>query len=230
MQDFLFDIRYAARRLRQAPVFTLIVVLTLALGIGANSAIFSVVNTVLLRPLPYRDPGKLATIYHNYPSLKLQASVSSIGFRDYRDRTHSFSSVAVQTGWNANLTGIGEPERLNAQKVSGLWFTTLGVPVAHGRAITVDDDQAGHDHVVVLSDGVWKRMFGGETSIVGKQISLNGEAYQVIGIMPPGFVDPWNAPSEVWAPVALDPATMIPGPVHQRVPQSHCPHQARCDE
>src|ERR1041384_1072037 len=112
MDALLNDVRYAARRLRLSPAFTLIVVLTLALGIGANSAIFSVVNTVLLTPLPYRDPGKLVTIYHKYPSLKLEAPVSAPGYKDYRDRAKSFSGLAVESGWNANLTGDGDPQRL----------------------------------------------------------------------------------------------------------------------
>ena len=122
MDNVLFDIRYAARRLMHSPGFTTVVLLTLALGIGANSAIFSVVNTVLLQPLPYHEPARLATIYHWYPSIKLEAGVSAIGFKDYRDRTHSFSGVAVQTGWPVNLTGVGEPERLNGVRVSAQWF------------------------------------------------------------------------------------------------------------
>ena len=112
MDTVLFDLRYAARRLRHSPAFTLVVVLTLALGIGANSAIFSVINTVLLRQLPYKDPGKLVTIYHYYPTMKMEAPVSAPGFKDYRDRTHDFESVAVENQWNVNLTGAGEPERL----------------------------------------------------------------------------------------------------------------------
>jgi len=206
MDALWHDIRHAARRLRHSPAFTLIVVLTLALGIGANSAIFSVVNTVLLAPLPYRDPGQLVTIYHHYPSIKLEAPVSAPGFRDYRDRTHSFSGVAVETGWNVNLTGLGDPERLAGTRVSGQFFGTLGVAPAIGRVLTADDDQAGHDHVVVLSDGLWQRLFGARRDIVGHAVSLNGEPYQVIGVMPRGFVDPWNPPTEIWSPVAIDPA------------------------
>ena len=206
MNTLLHDVRYAARRLRRSPAFTLIVVLTLALGIGANSAIFSVVNTVLLAPLPYPDPGQLVTIYHWYPSIKLEASVSAPGFKDYRDRTHAFSSVAVQTGWNVNLTGMGEPIRLGGARVSGHWFNTLGVSPALGRSVVDDDDQAGHEHVVVLSDGLWKRTFGGRNDIVGHVVSLNGEAYTVIGVMPARFVDPFNATNEIWTPIAIDPA------------------------
>ncbi len=210
MDSLLFDLRYAARRLRHSPAFTLVVIITLALGIGANSAIFSVINTVLLRQLPYTDPGKLVTIYHFYPTLKMEAPVSAPGFKDYRDRTHDFESVAVQTGWNVNLTGIGDPERLAGTKVSALWFSTLGVTPLHGRVFRPDEDALGHDHEVVLSYGLWQRDFGGEKSVVGKQASLNGETYDIIGVMPATFVDPWNKLADLWAPIALNPALFVP--------------------
>ena len=206
MDMLLNDFRYAVRRLRHTPAFTAIVVLTLALGIGANSAIFSVVNTVLLAPMPYRDPAQLVTIYHWYPSMKLEASVSAPGFKDYRDRTHSFSSVGVAAPWNVNLTGMGEPQRLGGATVSGRFFATLAVPPAMGRTIVDDDDQAGHDHVVVLSDGLWKRTFGARSDIVGRTALFNGESYTVIGVMPPTFVDPFNPTNEIWTPIAIDPA------------------------
>jgi putative ABC transport system permease protein len=210
MDTVLFDLRYAARRLRHSPAFTLVVVLTLALGIGANSAIFSVINTVLLRQLPYADPGKLVTIYHYYPSLKMEAPVSAPGFRDYRDRTHDFSGVAVESQWNVNLTGIGEPERLQGARVSAQFFATLGVAPLHGRVFRPDEDAMGHEHEVVLSYGLWQRDFGGESSAVGKQASLNGETYDIVGVMPPTFVDPWARLTEIWSPIALDPALFVP--------------------
>ena len=210
MDTVLFDLRYAARRLRHSPAFTLVVVLTLALGIGANSAIFSVINTVLLRQLPYKDPGKLVTIYHYYPSLKMEAPVSAPGFRDYRDRTHDFDGVAVESQWNVNLTGTGEPERLAGAKASAQFFSTLGVAPLHGRVFRPDEDAMGHEHEVVLSYGLWQRDFGGDESIVGKPVSLNGEKYDVVGIMPSSFVDPWSKLTDVWAPIALDPALFVP--------------------
>jgi putative ABC transport system permease protein len=206
VDSLLKDVRYAARRLRHSPAFTLIVVITLALGIGANSAIFSVINTVLLAPLPYRDPGRLVTIYHNYPSLKLEAPVSIPGFRDYRDRTRSFNGVAVEAGWNVNLTGVAEPQRLGGTRVSGDFFSTLGVAPMLGRAVTAADDQVGREHVVVLSYGLWQRLYGGRTDIIGQSVSLNGESYQVLGVMPRTFVDPWNPPTEIWSPAAFDPS------------------------
>ena len=210
MDTILFDLRYAARRLRHSPAFTLVVVLTLALGIGANSAIFSVINTVLLRQLPYKDPGKLVTIYHYYPTVKMEAPVSAPGFKDYRDRTHDFEGVAVENQWNVNLTGAGEPERLAGSKVSALFFGTLGVPPLHGRTFRPEEDAEGHEHEAVLSYGLWQRDFGGDPNIVGKQASFNGESYDIVGVMPATFVDPWSKLVEVWAPLALKPSIFVP--------------------
>src|SRR6476659_1665262 len=128
MDALLRDIKYSLRRLRKTPAFTTIVVVTLALGIGANTAIFSVVNTVLLRALPFRDPGDLVTILHFYPSLNnLEAPVSARGFKRYRDETKSFESIAVESGFGANLTGTGDPERVPGVRVTGDWFHVLGV-------------------------------------------------------------------------------------------------------
>jgi putative ABC transport system permease protein len=210
MGALLFDLRYAARRLRHSPGFTLVVVLTLALGIGANSAIFSVINTVLLRQLPYRDPGRLVTIYHYYPSLKMEAPVSAPGFKAYRDRTHDFAGLAVESQWNVNLTGIGEPERLAGTKVSAQFFSTLGVAPLYGRVFRAEEDAMGHEHEVVLSYGLWQRDFGGEPSVIGKQASLNGETYDIVGVMPASFVDPWGKLTEIWSPIALNPALFVP--------------------
>jgi putative ABC transport system permease protein len=210
MSLLLADLRYGLRRLRNSPGFTLVVVATLALGIGANSAIFSVVNTVLLKPLAYRAPERLITIYHYYPSLKLEASVSAPGFQAYRDRTHDFSDVAVETMWQVNLTGSGDPQRLNGMRASAQFFDALGVPPMLGRTPRPDEDAVGHSHVVVLSYGLWKRVFGGDAGIVGHAVSLNGESYDVIGVMPDAFQDPWNSRAEIWTPIALDPKLFVP--------------------
>ena len=211
MDSFFRDLRYAVRRLRNAPGFTAIVVLTLALGIGANSAIFSVVNTVLLRPLAYREPDRLVTINHYYPNLNnLEASVSAIGFQDYRDKTRSFETVAVETGWSANLTGTGEPERVPASLVSGLYFRALGVPAQIGRTLLPDEEQAGKNRVVVLSDGIWRRVYGADRGVVGREIQLNGENYQVVGVMPPGFRGFFNNEADIWTPLVIQPEWLTP--------------------
>jgi putative ABC transport system permease protein len=198
------DLRYALRRLRQSPGFSAIIVLTLALGIGANTAIFSVVNAILLRPLPYHEPDRLITIEHLYPSLDgLEAPVSAQGFRAYRDRARSFEAVSVETGWGPNLTGTGEPERLTGARVSGDYFRTFGVNAARGRTLLPEEDVPGKNRVVVLSDGLWRRLFGSRPDIVGSVVQLNGEPYQIVGVMPPGFRSYWNRRVELWTPVAL---------------------------
>ncbi len=210
MDTLAGDIRYALRRLRAHPAFTAIVVLTLAFGIGANSAIFSVVNTVLLRPLGYAEPDRLVTIQHDYPSLKLEAPVSAPGFRDYRERTRLFTSVAVEGDWQANLTGVGDPQRLRGTKVSGDFFRTYGVAPALGRAILPDEDVPGRNRVVVLSDGLWQRLYGGRPDVLGRTMSLNGVAYTIVGVMPPTFHDFWSHDAEIWTPLALADSDFVP--------------------
>jgi putative ABC transport system permease protein len=213
MDALLRDIGYSFRRLRKSPVFTAIVLVTLALGIGANTAIFSVVNTVLLRALPYRDPGALVSIEHFYPSLNsMEAPVSAAGFRDYRDKTSSFESVAVETNFGANLTATGgDAERVPGERVSGDWFHVLGVAPQAGRVIQRDDDQPGHEHVVVMSDGLWTRLFARKPSAVGSTIELNGESYQIIGVMPPGFYAFYSRAADLYVPLALAPAAFNAG-------------------
>ena len=208
MDTLLQDLRYSFRRLAKSPAFTGIVVLTLALGIGANTAIFSAVNAVLLRPLPYRDSRQLVTIEHLYPSLDLEAPVSVPGFLDYKGKSRSFTSMAVQTGWQANLTGIDEPVRLQGQRVTGEFFTTLQVPALLGRTLQPGEDSAGHDRVAVLSYDAWRRIFGSAPDIVGRSLSLNGESYEVVGVMPSGFRDFFNRNAEVWAPLVFQPDQM----------------------
>jgi putative ABC transport system permease protein len=211
MDTWLKDVRYAFRRLRKTPGFSAIVLLTLALGIGANSAIFSVVNAVLLRPFPYRDPERLVVVDHFYPSLNnLEAGASAPGFRDLRDKASTFDGVFVATGWAPALTGAGgEPQRLQGTRASGLIFKTLGVAPIIGRPFTPEEDVPGKNHVAVLSYGFWQRQFGGESSIVGKRLILNGEPYDVIGVMPASFRDfTGRAPSDLWAPLALTPQQM----------------------
>ncbi|HEY4130766.1 MAG TPA: ABC transporter permease, partial [Gemmatimonadaceae bacterium] len=212
MDALLRDIGYSFRRLRKSPAFTAIVVLTLALGIGANTAIFSVVDTVLLRPLPYRAPDGLVSIEHFYPSLSnMEAPVSARGFRDYRDKTKSFESVAVEANFGANLTGAGDPERVPGSRVSGDWFHVLGVAPIVGRVIAHDDDRPGSEHVVVLSYGLWTRLFAAKTSAVGSKIELNGENYQIIGVMPPGFYSFYSHKADLFVPLALNDAQFNAG-------------------
>ncbi|CAN5707474.1 ABC transporter permease [soil metagenome] len=206
MDTLLQDLRYSLRRLAKSPAFTAIVVLTLALGIGANTAIFSAVNAVLLRPLPYHDPHRLVTIEHLYPSLDgMEAPVSVPGFLDYEKKGRSFESMAVQTGWQANLTGVGEPVRMQGQRVTGRFFATLEVPALLGRTLQPGEDAPGRDRVAVISYEAWQRIFGADTAIVGRSLALNGESYEVVGVMPSGFRDFFNRTAEIWAPLVFRP-------------------------
>ncbi|MFI5209114.1 MAG: ABC transporter permease [Gemmatimonadales bacterium] len=204
MNRFTDDLRYAVRQLTKSPGFTTVAVVTLALGIGANSAIFSVIDAVLLRPLPYAEPGRLVTIDHFYPSLNnLKAGVSPPGFRDYAGQTQLFSVSAVETNWVPSLTRRGDPTRVFGGQVSGRHFEMLGVAPALGRVIRPDETTAGHEKVVVLSDGFWKRVFGGRADAVGQLVVLNGESYEVVGVMPPSFRDEWSRQAEFWVPLVL---------------------------
>jgi putative ABC transport system permease protein len=206
MESLLQDVRYSLRRLAKSPAFSLIVILTLALGIGANTAIFSAVNAVLLRPLGYADPGRLVTIEHFYPSLGgLKAPVSVPGFRDYQALGRSFESMAVENNWLVNLTGQGEPVRVPGARVTGRFFGTLGVPALLGRGLLPGEDSAGREHVVVLSYGLWQRLFGADRGVVGRALSLNGEQYEVVGVMPEGFRDFFNRDVDLWAPLVFQP-------------------------
>ena len=201
------DLKYSLRRLLKSPGFTTVVILTLGLGIGANTAIFSVVNTVLLQPLAYREPDRLVTINHHYQSEalnNLDAPVSAAGFRDYRDKTKSFDAVAVETGWSANLTGTGDPERVPAIRVSGDYFRVFGVAPQLGRTFGRDEDDPGKNNVVVISDGLWKRIYGGDRGVVGKTMQLNSVGYTILGVMPPGFRAFFNRNADIWTPLALE--------------------------
>ncbi|HEV7516821.1 MAG TPA: ABC transporter permease, partial [Thermoanaerobaculia bacterium] len=200
------DIRYGLRRLVQSPGFSAVVVATLALGIGANTALFSVIDAVLLRALPYAAPDRLVTVEHYYPSLgNLKAPVSVPGFRDYSALTQLFDSAAVENGWSANLIGHGEPQRLNGAQVTGRFFGTLGVPAAAGRPLVPGDDQAGHERVAVLSHGLAGRLLGGARSAVGQKLLLNGESYLVVGVMPTSFRDFFSRSAELWTPLVIPP-------------------------
>ncbi len=204
MDTLLQDLRYSLRRLTKSPAFAAIVVLTLGLGIGANTAIFSAVNAILLNPLPYHEPRELVTIQHLYPSLDgLEAPVSAPGFRDYQEKGRSFESMAVQTGWAANLTGVGDPVRIQGAQVTGRYFTTLQVPALLGRTIQPGEDSTGRDHVVVLSFALWQRLFGAEPGVLGRTVSLNGESYQVVGVMPREFREFFNRNVELWKPLVF---------------------------
>ena len=212
MESLLQDLRYGARMLLKQPGFTIVAVIALALGIGANTAIFSVVNAILLRPLNYKDSDRLVQINHNYPKLDLKASVSAIGYTHYRDHCDAFEAIGAASSWAVNLTESGDPERLLGMAVSHTFLPMLGIEPARGRVFTSDEDQPGHDRVVVLSDGLWHRRFAGDPNLVGNTIRLNGENYTVVGIMPPSFQfgREFAQPIDLYSPIAFTPEQLDP--------------------
>ncbi len=213
METLLQDLRYGVRMLLKQPGFTAVAVIALALGIGANTAIFSVVNAILLRPLNYKDSERLVQVYHNYPKLDLRASVSASGYSHYRDNVDSFDAIGAASGWPVNLTESGDPERLPGMAVSHTFFSTLGAEAARGRLFEAEEDQPGRNRVVVLSDALWKRRFGADPNLIGNTIRLNGENYNVIGIMPPDFQfgREFGQVQELYSPIAFTPQQLDPG-------------------
>jgi len=203
MEKMMRDVRHALRGFARRPAFAAIAVLTLGLGIGGNTAIFSVVSALLLRPLPYADPSALVTLNHYYPSLNgMEASVSARGFRDYRSGPRSFTSMAVETGRALNLTGEGEPERIAAAAASPAYFETLGIAPTLGRAYG-REVVGGDARVVVLGYGFWSRRFGGDPGVLGRTLALDGEPYTVIGVMPRTFRDVFDRQVQLWVPLVL---------------------------
>jgi putative ABC transport system permease protein len=194
------DIQYATRRLFKAPGFTAIAVVTLALGIGANSAIFSVVNGVLLKPLPYPEPERLVGVYH--VSEGNRASMSGPNFTDVTRMATSFENAAAVSTTRVILTGVGEPARLPVAEVSASVFNVLRVRPALGRAFNADENTPGRTNLVILSDGLWRQRFGADPGVVGRQIMLDGVSREVVGVMPRDFAYP--SESQAWLPVAYN--------------------------
>jgi predicted permease len=180
------DLRFGVRMLLKNPVFTLIAVFTLALGIGANTAIFSVINAVLLRPLPYGEAERLVMVGHSWGD-GLPGEISSLNYLDCRDQNSVFDHMTLVQPWAANLTGQDRPELLLGLHVSAGFFTTLKVQPLLGRGFLPEEDKPGNDRVVVLSHGLWQRRFGGDQQILGKSVTLDDKSYSVVGVMPPSF-------------------------------------------
>jgi putative ABC transport system permease protein len=202
------DVRYAVRSLARSPAFTAIAVLTLALGIGANTAIFSVVYSVLLRPLAYAEPERLISIRAAYSATGVQDIPSSQPeYNDYLAEVSALEDLAAVYPININLTGLGEPQRIQAAVVSDNYFRLLGVAPALGRDFTPDDDRGQIGYVVIISHDLWRRRFGGDPAIIGKTVRLDDDPMTIIGVMPPRFrhvLESGASPMEVWGPIALD--------------------------
>jgi putative ABC transport system permease protein len=202
MSTLIRDIRHGVRVLLREPGFTLLAVLALALGIGATTAIFTVTDSVLLRPLPYHDPDRLVVALIGPDA---SGPVSPADFLDFREGARSFDGLAAAQAWGGTLSGGQGPERLAGLRVSAELFDLLGVPAALGRTFKADDDEPGRDRILVMSHGLWQRRFGGDPSIVGQPVVLDGESHIVVGVMPPSFrfAPFWQTRAEVWAPLAL---------------------------
>ncbi|MCI0339294.1 MAG: ABC transporter permease [Acidobacteria bacterium] len=222
MNNIWQDLRFGLRVLIKKPGFTIVAVLALALGIGANTAIFSIVNTVLLRPLPYQEANRLLLIWTKFLPDLPQNWVSGPEVVDFRERNNSFEQLGVLAFQNYNLTGLGEPEQLQAGVVSANLFPILGVQPIFGRLFRPEEDQPGTGQVAILNHDFWQKRFAGNQQIVGQTISLDGRPFTVVGVMPPGFgVLPPDAQSpkeiDLWAPIAVDYKQMSRGSHFLRV-------------
>lgn len=212
MGNVLQDVRYSLRMLWKNPGFTLIAVAALALGIGANSALFSVVNATLLRPLPYKDADRLVMTWeHNRPKNKDRNVVSPTNFLDWQEQSTAFEQMAAFFDVRLNLTGAGEPEEIPAQVATGNLFTLLGADAVLGRTFTGEDAEPGHENVAVISYGLWQRRFGGARDVIGKSLALDGQNATIIGVMPADFK--WfikenslsGKPAQLWTPTKITP-------------------------
>jgi putative ABC transport system permease protein len=201
MKNVLQDLRYGARMLMKNPGFTLIAVLTLALGVGANTAIFSVVHALLLRPLPYHEPDRLVQLT-NKTSRARRSGISYPNYGDWRDRAQSFEGMAAARGDSFNLTGVDKPVRLDGRMVNWNFFRLLGAQPQLGRTFVAEDDRYGAARTVIISHGMWQERFGGETSVIGRKLRLSGELYEVIGVLAPGFE--YLAPVDLYTPIELE--------------------------
>ena len=213
MEHLLQDFRLSVRMLRRSPAFTIAVVSALALGIGVNTAIFSVINTVLLKPLPYPDPGRLMMFLNTSPQGS-GPGASPTKFNVWRRQTGAFQDVSAYRFNVVNLTGTNEPEQIAAGQVSADFFRLFGARLIEGRTFTAAEDIPGGGRFVVLSEGFWKRRFGGDRTIVGRTLALNGDQYTVLGILGAFDTDSFQLPAgppEVWLPFQIDPNSGMQG-------------------
>src|SRR5260370_13821975 len=220
METLIRDIRYGIRSLLKRPGFTAIAVITLALAIGANTAIFSVVNAVLLRPLPFHDAGQLVTLWERNPKQGYEQSPPAAGnFVDWRDQNRVFSQLAIYApSRKFNLALEDQPERITGAAVSASLFELLGVSPVQGRVFFSEEEQPGRDQVVLISQGLRQRRFAAYSNPVGQTLTLDAKSYTIVGVMPEGFQFPGGsgtvlrtftaAPAELWVPLALDADTL----------------------
>lgn len=204
------DIGFAIRQLLKSPGFSLVAVLTLALAIGANTAIFSAVDALLLHPLPYPDPDRLMTVTENLPHYGLTGLQPSFSeFLEYRSQATCFSEIAAIAGGDATLTGEGRPEEVEGKRVTSAAFPMLGIRPVLGGLFTNADEQYGSNHVAIISEGLWKRRYGGDRAIIGRNIQINRQSYRVAGVIPPMLNSDLQA--DLWMPLTFPPAEVAPG-------------------
>src|SRR5579864_3146316 len=202
MNDLKQDLAYTLRTLRRSPRFSLVAIVTLALGIGATTAIFSVVEAVLLKPLPFADQDRLTVLMERPKKLNVDTVELSLpNFNDWRDQNHVFSRMAALTSNNygLNLTGLRQPVHVESAPVSHTFFSTLGVKPVLGRDFLPEEDRLGARHAVILSDGLWRDLFGRDPHVLGRQVRLDAESYTIVGVMGPSFHYPRGA--EMWVPL-----------------------------
>ncbi len=218
IEDFFMDVRFGARMLRKNPGFAAVAIVTLALGIAANSTIFSMVSGWMLRPPSIKDPGRVVMVFSTNPAKGSgwdQNPVSVPDFVAWRGQNHSFEDMAASEWDDFALTGKGEPERLSGLRVSESYFDILGVPPALGRNFLPGEGQSGHNQVVILSHGLWQRWFGSDLRVVGQAVNLNGERCAVIGVMPSSFRLGLYGP-QLWTPLVFAPESVLPAAREER--------------
>src|SRR5262247_1851324 len=200
------DLRYSARMLLKNPGFTLIAVITLALGLGANAAIFSFVNAVLLKPLPYPDPERIVSVWEKHPG-GFSNYISTLNFLDWERQNRCFQFLSAFTRGTVTLTGSDSPEQFNVHRVTASYFKALGVEATLGRSFAASENEAGADLEVVLSNRIWQSRFGGDPKVIGRKITLDAKSYTIIGVLPANstFDRTWAV---MWLPLAFTPANM----------------------
>src|SRR5262245_8885558 len=214
-----YDLKYSFRVFLKNPGFTLVAAITLALGVGANTTVFSLVNAVLLRPLSYNDPDRIVTVWNSFPQAGIRKfGVAYKNVTDWQERNHVFAPLSIYqaaSNTSVNLAGVSGPVRVQGARTPGDFFQALNVRPLFGRVMTKEDEQPGSDHVAVLGYNLWRQDFGGDESLVGRNVKLNDEDYMVIGIMPPGFQFPsgldmppgqqFASATQVWIPLTTPP-------------------------
>ncbi len=207
MDKFFQDVRYAVRMMIKKPAFSFVAITALALGIGANTSIFSVVNSVLLRPLPYENPDQLVIIKSTHPARgATDFGTSTPDFREWRNRNTTFEQIAAFTTTSYNLSGSGEPERVAGAIVSSNLFSLLGVAPASGRAFTIEEETFGNHRVALVSHALWQRRFAADHGVIDKMVTINGQPYTIVGVLPKGFSYP-DPNVAVWTPLSIEPGS-----------------------